>query len=230
MCIVTVHLISLIQGVFSQINKPSIVDKMASIGGLTGAPGVKLSPLLDNDPADLRIQIGKEKVVRAKVEADKKQLLIETSKSEALLRQLRNELSVLEPLDELRFAHDNETTDDFTADMSPADAKRFKIMNEKLEKSILNNEMRLAIPRLEAEVKQWESRARTTAKGLNKQGKRDQEEEEKERSSGIPNLLKSDEEMEHDIGAAMDERFRLKAMLSKETEMKGREKASISIS
>ena len=49
---------------------------------VSGAPGVKLSPLFDNDPADLRVQIGKQKVARNQLEGEKKEILIDTARCE----------------------------------------------------------------------------------------------------------------------------------------------------
>ena len=167
------------------------------------------------DAADLKEKIRRLRATRAELEADRKAMEEESVRYENALASLRQELNIIGNIDTLQ-CH---ASDEFTEELNPEAMRKFKIMNDKLEMKILNQEMRMALPQLEKEAKRWEVRS----KGQLKYATRN----EKNQMSFPSMMLNSQEELEEQIGVVLDERYKVKSLVTHDIAVKKKEKAEL---
>lgn len=167
------------------------------------------------DAADLKEKIRRLRASRASLEQDRTRMEEEVTSLESHLAALRKELNIIGKVDTLQCA----ASDEFTEELNSEMMKKFRVMNDKLEMKILNNEIRAALPQLEKEAKSWEARAkgkqRTTSKN------------EKNQLSFPSVMLNSAEEIEEQIGMVLDERYKVKSLISHDVAVKKKEKTDI---
>jgi septal ring factor EnvC (AmiA/AmiB activator) len=167
------------------------------------------------DVADLKEKIRRLRATRTALEDERRQLEADSAQLESQLASLRQELNIIGKVDKLQCA----ATDEFTEETNPESMKKFRIMNDKLEMKILNQEIRLALPQLEKEVKAWEAKS----KGKMKSTLRN----EKVQLQFPSMVLKSAEEIEEQIGQVLEERYRVKALVTNDIAARKKEKVEI---
>jgi hypothetical protein len=189
-----------------------------------------ISADLPYDILDIRDEIKKLKLRKLQLIADRKGIQEEIDSYDVKRNALRQELNVLEPLDELRFAEQDDTGggDPSGGDPASSDAaateKRHAEMDRKLELQILNAEIRTTLTALEQEAIRCELQTHTlqqAAEASMAHGMND--------SAGQFNfLLKGRDDLENDIAMGYDARQKLQQTLSREVETRRREKAALS--
>lgn len=167
------------------------------------------------DTSDLKEKIRRLRASRASLEQDRKNLEQEVAHLESVLAGLRQELNIIGKVDTLQCA----ATDEFTEEGNPEMMKKFRIMNDKLEMKILNQEIRGALQSLEKEAKSWEARAKGKAKISARN--------EKNQLLFPSVMLNSAAEIEDQIGMVMDERYKVKSLISHDVAVKKKEKVEI---
>lgn len=174
--------------------------------------------MVDNavyDIPDLKEKIRRLRATRTAQEVERKQLEGDVSHLESRLASLRQELNIIGKVDKLQCA----ATDEFTEETNPETMKKFRVINDKLEMKILNQEIRLALPHLEKEVKSWEAKSKGKLKATLRNEKVQQQ---------FPSVvLKSAEEIEDQIGQVMEEHYKVKALISSDVAGKKKEKVEI---
>ena len=200
---------------------------------MSAAPSSSASPDLPYDVLDIRDEIKKLKLRKLQLIADRKGIQEEIDSYDARRVALRQELNVLEPLDELRFAEQDDTGGGGggggVGDPDPASSdavtdKRHAEVDRKLELQIINAEIRTTLTALEQEAIRCELQTHTLqqavdasmAHGLN------------DNAGSFSFLLKSRDDLENDIVAGYEARQKLQQTLNREVETRRREKAALS--
>eukprot|EP01038_Epipyxis_sp_PR26KG_P011541 gene11541-15459_t len=160
------------------------------------------------DITDLQRQIKLARAYQSKLVETMSQLVEENKVLEIRHSSLSKEAQILGVDDEIRIVGDDDHgVGDIINDI---DNSKFKIMNEKLEKSILCQEIRNALPQLESEAEHWENKSKTIQKGSNKILKNLQK---------LPQqLLQPSEQLEKAIEETLDQRFQKKSVISNDIE------------
>jgi chromosome segregation ATPase len=174
--------------------------------------------MVDNavyDVSDLKEKIRRLRAARSAMEEERKQLESDCTQFEDKLSSLRQELNIIGKVDKLQCL----ATDEFTEDTNPETMKKFRVMNDKLEMKILNQEIRLALPQLEKEVKNWEAKSKGKVKATIRN--------EKTQMQFPSVVLKSAEEIEEQIGQVLEERYKVKALTTRDVAVKKKEKVDM---
>lgn len=167
------------------------------------------------DAADLKEKIRRLRANRAELDLDRKAMEEESLRYENILASLRQELNIISNIDTLQ-CH---ASDEFTEEFNPEAMKKFKIMNDKLEMKILNQEIRTALPQLERDAKSWEVRSKGKLKSITKN--------EKNQMLFPSMMLNSTEEIEEQIGMVLDEKYKVKSLITHDLAVKKKEKAEL---
>ena len=167
------------------------------------------------DISDLKEKIRRLRATKAAQESERKTYETQCAELESQLAQLRKELNIIGKVDTLQ-CH---ASDEFTEESNPETMKKFRIMNDKLEMKIINQEIRLALPQLEKEVKSWEFKSKGRQKATSKN--------EKTHMQFPSVVLKSADEIEEQIGQVMEERYKIKSQISHDIAVKKKEKLEI---
>lgn len=139
----------------------------------------------------------------------------ESLRYENMLASLRQELNIIGNIDTLQ-CH---ASDEFTEEFNPEAMKKFKIMNDKLEMKILNQEIRTALPQLERDAKSWEVKSKGKLKSITKN--------EKNQMLFPSMMLNSQAEIEEQIGMVLDEKYKVKSLVTHDLAVKKKEKAEL---
>lgn len=167
------------------------------------------------DAADLKEKIRRLRATRAELEQDRKTMEEESLRYENMLTSLRQELNIIGNIDTLQ-CH---ASDEFTEEFNPEAMKKFKIMNDKLEMKILNQEIRTALPQLERDAKSWEVKSKGKLKSITKN--------EKNQMLFPSMMLNSQAEIEEQIGMVLDEKYKVKSLVTHDLAVKKKEKAEL---
>lgn len=167
------------------------------------------------DAADLKEKIRRLRATRAELEQDRKTMEEESLRYENMLASLRQELNIIGNIDTLQ-CH---ASDEFTEEFNPEAMKKFKIMNDKLEMKILNQEIRTALPQLERDAKSWEVKSKGKLKSITKN--------EKNQMLFPSMMLNSQAEIEEQIGMVLDEKYKVKSLVTHDLAVKKKEKAEL---
>jgi hypothetical protein len=168
-----------------------------------------------HDVADLKEKIRRLRATRAEYEQERKTLEEESSRYENQLSSLRQELNIIGNIDTLQ-CH---ASDEFTDEFNPEAMRKFKSMNDKLDMKILNQEIRAALPQLEREAKTWEAKAKGKLKSITRN--------ERNQMLFPSMMLNSQEEIEEQIGVVLDEKYRIKSLISHDIAVQKKEKIEL---
>jgi hypothetical protein len=172
-------------------------------------------PVGDFDAADLKEKIRRLRQTKAQIEEDRKQMEDEMAKYENRLAGLRQELNIIGTIDHIQTG----AADDFSEELNPEAMKKFRILSDKLDMKILNQEIRTVLPRLEKEANQWEQKS----KGQYKISLRN----EKNQLLFPSMMLMSTAEIEEQIGQVVEERYKVKSHASHDISVKKKEKVEV---
>jgi len=156
---------------------------------------VKLS-MNPYDLEDVKTQIRQLRATKLQQQQERDLLENETSTLQAKLESIKQQLNIETVTDELRFVGSDVFNDPINDDTHPdddhIDVKRFKMLNEKLEKQILNQEIRQNLAKLESMALHSEKLLRDAQKVLKRN--------EKEKALFPPFYFSTPSEIEEKIG------------------------------
>lgn len=186
------------------------------------------------DAEELRKQIKDLKIQTVALEVEEGALLADNARCEDATAALKKELNILEALAEVHNLDAEDGGEELPSSASSADERvRWAEENRKLEVQILNQEIRAALPRLEAEA----LRAELSIHALQKKAEAltakapssssSSSAEEKASAPATSMFQKSVEELEDDMGATIEARIKLRALMAMDADAKRRDKAAL---
>ena len=167
------------------------------------------------DVENLRKQIRDLTARSTELASEKRSMNAEIDQFEASNKALKQELNIIGAVADLRYATLVDALND--EDVNIKTNNNFEIENRKLETQILNQEIRASIPSLEQKAVYCESEIFVKQKAAANAVKVQQQ---------IPAIfLSSLEELEDQVGEAIEARLKLKAAMSRDSDSKRKEKA-----
>lgn len=164
------------------------------------------------DAEDLKERIRSLRSARSQIDTERKQLEDELIFYERKFASLKKELNIIECTDDLRGTADDFVSEELNSELQ----KKFKLLNDKLDMKILNQEIRVALPYLEKVANSHESNAKGKQKISNKY--------EKDQKAFPSVILQPSSEVEEQVGLILEDHFKVKANISKDFSEKKKEK------
>ena len=186
------------------------------------------------DAEELRKQIKDLKIQTVALEAEESVLLADNARCEDATAALKKELNILEALAEVHNLDPDDGGEELPSQGGADERVRWAEENRKLEVQILNQEIRAALPRLEAEALRAEmgihalqKKADALAAKPPSSSSSSSSAEEKVSAPATSMFQKSVQELEDDMGSTIEARIKLRALMALDADAKRRDKAAL---